>query len=200
MNSPSFFDADEQTFTWHRPGRPSAKSGLAPWTAAHEFRSMDAERKSESQCLGVPRVHLTGAYEMKTALVRITLLFIILAVGARAQTNQGSIAGTVFDPSGAVVGGAKVTAVSSETGARYEVLSSDAGSYTFPHLNIGVYDVTVSAAGFKVATLKGVVVEIGTTSSLDVKLVTGASSETITVDADTPRIQTESSEIGTVVG
>ena len=137
---------------------------------------------------------------MKTALVRITLLFIILAVGAQAQTNQGSIAGTVFDPSGAVVGGAKVSAVSSETGARYEVLSSEAGSYTFPHLNIGVYDVTVSAVGFKVATLKGVVVEIGTTSSLDVKLVTGASSETIIVDADTPRIQTESSEIGTVVG
>jgi hypothetical protein len=137
---------------------------------------------------------------MKSMLIRVTLLFVFLAAGVQAQTNQGSIAGTVFDASGAVVTGAKVVAVSPSTGARYEMVSSAAGSYTFPLLNVGIYDVTVSVTGFKVAALKGVVVEIGTTSSLDIKLAAGSTTETVVVDADAPRVQTESSEIGTVVG
>lgn len=137
---------------------------------------------------------------MKLFLVRVILLFVVFAAGLQAQTNQGSIAGTVFDPSGAVVTGAKVVAVSPDTGARYEVVSSDAGNYIFPHLNVGIYDVTVNVTGFKVATLKGVVVQIGTTSSLDIRLAAGSNTETVIVDADAPRVQTESSEIGTVVG
>ncbi len=136
---------------------------------------------------------------MKAILVRMTLLFVVFAAGVQAQTNQGSIAGTVFDPSGAVVAGAKVAAVSPDTGARYEVASSAAGYFVFPHLNIGTYDVSVSSAGFKTATYKGVVVQVGTISPLDAKLEAGAITQIITVDADAPRLQTESSEIGTVV-
>src|SRR6266700_920079 len=146
-----------------------------------------------------PKVQLTGAYKMKAILVRMTLLFVVFAAGVQAQTNQGSIAGTVFDPSGAVVAGAKVAAVSPDTGARYEVASSAAGYFVFPHLNIGTYDVSVSSAGFKTATYKGVVVQVGTISPLDAKLEAGAITQIITVDADAPRLQTESSEIGTVV-
>ena len=136
---------------------------------------------------------------MKALLVRVTLLFVLFAVGVQAQSNQGSISGTVFDPSGAVVAGAKVTAVSPDTGARYEVVSSDAGYFVFPHMNTGSYDVSVSAGGFKTATYKGVVVQVGTVSALDTKLAAGVVTETITVDADAPRLQTESSEIGTVI-
>ncbi|TMI28480.1 carboxypeptidase regulatory-like domain-containing protein [Candidatus Bathyarchaeota archaeon] len=136
---------------------------------------------------------------MKALLARVTFLFVMFAAGVQAQTNQGSIAGTVFDPSGAVVAGAKITALSTDTGARYEVASSDAGYFVFPHLNVGTYDVTVGAAGFKTATYKGVVVQVGTISALDAKLEAGAVTQIITVDADAPRLQTESSEIGTVV-
>lgn len=136
---------------------------------------------------------------MKSRLALLAILFLSVVVAVHAQSNQGAIAGTILDPSGAVVAGAKVTAISSESGAKYEVASSDAGYYTFAHLNIGTYDVTVSVTGFKVANLKGVVVQISTTSSLDINLVQGSTSETVTVDADTPRVQTESSEIGTVI-
>jgi hypothetical protein len=136
---------------------------------------------------------------MKALLARVTFLFLMFAVGVQAQTNQGSIAGTVFDPSGAVVAGAKVTAVSPDTGARYEVASSAAGYFVFPHMNTGAYDVTVGAAGFKTATYKGVVVQVGTISALDTKLEAGAVTQIVTVEADAPRLQTESSEIGTVV-
>jgi hypothetical protein len=136
---------------------------------------------------------------MKALLVRVTLLFVVLTAGVRAQSNQGSIAGTVFDPSGATVAGAKVTAASNETGAKYEAVSSDAGYFVFPHLNTGSYDVSISSAGFKTAAYKGVVVQVGTISALDAKLEAGAVTEIITVDADAPRLQTESSEIGTVI-
>ena len=132
-------------------------------------------------------------------MLRFILLFVGIATAVGAQSNQGSIAGTVFDPSGATVAGAKVTAVSTEAGTKYEAVTSEAGFYTFPHMNIGVYDVTANFAGFKVAALKGVVVQISTTSSLDIHLVQGSNSETVIVDADTPRVQTESSEVGTVV-
>jgi len=136
---------------------------------------------------------------MKALLVRLTLLFVMLTAGVRAQSNQGSIAGTVFDPSGATVAGARIIAASSETGAKYEAVSSDAGYFVFPHLNTGSYDVSVSSAGFKTATYKGVVVQVGTISPLDARLSAGAVTEIITVDADAPRLQTESSEIGTVI-
>jgi Carboxypeptidase regulatory-like domain len=128
------------------------------------------------------------------------LLVAFLASIATAQTNQGSIAGNVTDPSGALVSNAKITAKSVNTGAIYETVSSSSGGYRFPNVNIGTYDVTVSAPGFKTATLNGVLVQTATTAALDVKLQTGTITENVTVNADVPTVQTESSDIGTVVG
>jgi len=118
---------------------------------------------------------------------------------ATAQTNQGSIAGNVTDPSGALVSGAKITAKNVNTGATYETVSTSSGGYRLPNVNIGTYDLTVSSQGFKTATLTGVVVQTATTAALDVKLQTGTITENVTVVADVPTIQTESSDIGTVV-
>ena len=140
-------------------------------------------------------------------LVRSTIIGLMLFVGialicaqsARAQTNQGAIAGNVLDASGAVVPNAKIVATNTTTGAKYETVSTSAGAYRFPNLTVGPYDITVTASGFKVATLRGVIVEVATTASLDVKLTAGSVNETVTVAADTPTIQTETSEIGTVI-
>jgi hypothetical protein len=118
---------------------------------------------------------------------------------ADAQTNQGAIAGNVLDSSGAVVANVKIVATNAATGATYETVSSSAGAYRFPNLTVGTYDLTATASGFKVATLHGELVEVATTASLDIKLVTGSVNETVVVNADTPRIQTETAEIGTVV-
>jgi hypothetical protein len=138
---------------------------------------------------------------MRNVVIGLLLLGIALtcALSARAQTNQGAIAGNVLDSSGAVVPNVKIVATDTATGAKYETVSSSAGAYRFPNLTVGPYDLTATAAGFKVATLHGVVVEVATTASLDIKLTTGSVTETVTVNADTPKIQTESAEIGTVV-
>ncbi|MFY9802650.1 MAG: carboxypeptidase-like regulatory domain-containing protein [Candidatus Acidiferrales bacterium] len=132
-------------------------------------------------------------------LMLLVGLALVCAQSARAQTNQGAIAGNVLDASGAVVPNVKIVATNTTTGATYQTVSTSAGAYRFPNLTVGPYDITAKGSGFKVATLHGVIVEVATTASLDIKLAAGSVNETVTVNADTPRIQTETSEIGTVV-
>jgi hypothetical protein len=132
----------------------------------------------------------------------VMLVFAFALGGAatlQAQTNQGSIAGNVLDPSGALVSNAKIVATNVATGAVYDTVSSSAGAYRFPNLTIGTYNVTVTATGFKTATLKGVIVQVASVAALDVTLATGSINETVVVNAEAPKIQTESNEIGTVV-
>src|SRR3984957_12259138 len=136
---------------------------------------------------------------MAVAALAALLMLLACSMPANAQTNQGSISGNVLDPSGAVVQNVKVVAKSTTTGATYETVSSTAGTYRFPNLNIGSYDLTATATGFKVATLKGVIVEVASTKSLDINLVAGSVTETVVVNSGTQTVQTETSEMGTVV-
>jgi len=128
----------------------------------------------------------------------IVALFVSFGI-ASAQTNQGSIAGNVQDASGALVPGANVTAKGVGTGTTYQTISSSAGAYVFPNVQIGNYDVTATAPGFKSAQITGVVVQVGTTSSINITLETGQVNETVTVTGDAPTVETETSDIGTVV-
>jgi hypothetical protein len=126
--------------------------------------------------------------------------FVFIATGtALAQSDRGAIAGTVLDSSGAVIQGASVTATGANTGAVYKTTSTDTGAYRIPDMQVGVYNLTVTAAGFKTSEQKGLVVQINTTSSLDITLQPGAVTDTLTVLADVPTLQTETSDIGTVV-
>jgi hypothetical protein len=127
------------------------------------------------------------------------LAALTLSVTAVGQANQGSIAGTVTDPSGAVVVAAKVTAKETSRGTTYQTVSTSAGTYRFPNVNIGTYDLTVNVTGFKTATLKGVEVQVATTAALDIRLAAGTINEIVVVNADAPSVQSESSDVGTVV-
>jgi hypothetical protein len=154
------------------------------------------------QCLGGADMYLQQGFTAKalesgllTALAIFTLS--LLAAG---QANQGSIAGVVQDSTGAVVANAKLTATEKSTGTVYHTVSTTSGSYRFPNVRIGTYDLTVSAPGFKSPTLTGIVVQIATTAAVDIKLSAGGANETIVVQADAPTLQSESSDIGTVVG
>src|SRR5580704_3220977 len=143
---------------------------------------------------------LQGFANRVSGALAVLIALSFLSPLVNGQENQGSIAGNVVDPTGAVVVGAKLTAKGEATGTMYQAVSSSAGSYRFPNVNIGTYDITVSATGFKTTTLTGVLVQVATTSALDVKLATGAVSESIVVNAEAPTVQSESSDIGTVVG
>ncbi len=139
---------------------------------------------------------------MRTLIGRSCLLVSavsLLCLVALAQTNEGSIAGNVLDQSGAVVPGATVTAKNTATGNTYTTTTTSSGSFTFPSVTLGTYDVTVTAPGFQTSQRQGVVVQVATQSTLQITLQPGEVTQTITVNAEAPTIQSESADIGSVV-
>src|SRR5882724_8379502 len=116
-----------------------------------------------------------------------------------AQSDRGSIAGTVEDSTGSVVSNAQVVAKAKESSSQYTATTGPTGGYRIPHAKVGVYTITVTAGGFKTAEKTGVEVQVNTVASLDFALTIGDVKDTVTVVADAPAIQSESSDIGTVV-
>jgi len=136
---------------------------------------------------------------LRKAFIAVAFFMLVTAGTALSQSDRGAIAGTILDSSGAIVQGAAVTATGANTGAVYKTTSTDTGAYRIPDVQVGVYNITATAAGFKTSEQQGLVVQINTTSSLDITLQPGAVTETLTVLADMPTLQTETSDIGTVV-
>jgi hypothetical protein len=133
-------------------------------------------------------------------LIAAAVFVLITAGSALSQSDGGAIVGSILDSSGGAIEGAAITATGVETGTVYQTTSTSTGAYRFPNLALGHYNISVTAKGFKVSTATGVEVQINSTSSLDITLQPGDVKETMTVVADAPRIQTESSEMGTVIG
>jgi hypothetical protein len=130
-----------------------------------------------------------------------TLAFFLLfsAAGLRAQTTNGSIQGTVTDPSGALVGSANVTGRNLDTGLSVATVSSDAGLYSLANLPPGRYSVTVEGPNMKNYVREGVTVQTGSTVSLDIQMQLGGVSENVTVSADASQLETATSDIGATV-
>ncbi len=123
----------------------------------------------------------------------VVLLFTSLAL---AQSFRGTIQGTVTDSSGASVPGAQVKVVSAETGLTRTVVTTDDGVYSAAELPPGTYSVTISKAGFRTATLKGVDVSVSAVSRANISLTPGEIKESVEVNADLPLIETTSNTMG----
>src|SRR4051812_5782099 len=126
-------------------------------------------------------------------------LFATFATALFAQSNRGGITGTIFDPEGALVPGAKVTLINLGTNQRTEVVSSGSGSYNFVSLEPVLYRVTVGAAGFKETSVDNIKVDTATVATVNITLVTGSVSSEITVQADTAAVNTESGTTGSTI-
>jgi hypothetical protein len=131
--------------------------------------------------------------------IAVAFFVLVNASTTQSQSDRGTIAGTILDSSGAIVQGAAVTATGANTGAVYKTTSTDSGAYRIPDMQVGVYSITVTAPGFKTSEKSGFVLQINTTAILDITLEAGAVTDTLTVLADAPTLQTETSDIGTVV-
>ena len=116
-----------------------------------------------------------------------------------AQSASGQLSGDITDSTGAVIPGANIDARNSETGAESKTVSSSSGHYIFPGLPIGTYQVTVVQPGFQTTVRTGVLVQIGSTAILPITLDPGSVSTTVSVVANGLTLQTESSDVGTVV-
>ena len=130
----------------------------------------------------------------------VMLLVMISRTPVQAQVGTGSITGTVTDNTGAVVVGASVTVTSAETGIATHLVSNTDGRYVAPDLNVGAYNITVQAKGFKAEKHVGVVVLVGRQMVVDFSLTVGEQSETITVQGEASQVETATSEISAQVG
>ncbi|MGC8794603.1 MAG: TonB-dependent receptor domain-containing protein, partial [Bryobacteraceae bacterium] len=109
------------------------------------------------------------------------------------------ITGSVTDPSGAVIPGAKVVARNEATGVSYETATSSAGTYVLDALPPGVYTVTVSQAGFQTFTSTGNTLSVGVPLVVNVTLKVGAMTEVVQVEATAARLETTHAMVSDVV-
>jgi hypothetical protein len=130
----------------------------------------------------------------------------VLAVGVifgvlplQAQVDTGSITGTVTDPSGAVVNGAKVTLTNEGTAAALAVTTGSDGSYTFSPVKIGSYKIEATAQGFKTINQSNIVVNVSANVLVNLKLQTGSVTETVEVTSSVPVLQTQDASVGQVM-
>src|SRR6184192_4325913 len=131
--------------------------------------------------------------------IAAALFLLAAATPGFSQSDRGTIAGTVLDSSGGAVTGASVTATDTATNTVYTATTGPTGGYRLFDLRVSTYNVSISANGFKKVQKTGIVVQVNTTSAVDFLLEPGAVTETLTVEANAPGIQTESSDIGTIV-
>jgi hypothetical protein len=125
----------------------------------------------------------------------LTLSIFLFASGAFAQGDRGTITGTISDPAGAVVANAAIEAHHVETGTSYQGASTNTGNYTLAQLPVGTYEVSVTVPGFKKFVRSGLTVQVAATVRVDIVLEVGATTESVTVQADAALLKTESGEL-----
>jgi hypothetical protein len=125
----------------------------------------------------------------------LTGVLLTAAFSAFAQSDRGTITGTVSDPAGAVVAAAAVEARNIATGAVYPVATSATGNYTIAQLPAGTYELTVTVMGFKKFVRTGIVVEVAGTVRIDAALEVGSATESVTITAEAPMLKTEGGEV-----
>src|SRR5579864_5509029 len=126
-------------------------------------------------------------------------IFFVLLISSPllAQTFRGTILGTVTDPQGAVVAGAKVTVRNVNTGLERTTQTSSDGSYSVPELPTGTYTVTVTQSGFQTSSITNIAVDVAAEKRVDVMLKAGQVSETVEVSGETlPIVETTTDTLG----
>ncbi len=129
----------------------------------------------------------------------ITCLIMASGISLKAQTVYGSMAGTITDPSGAVVPGASITLTNIGTTEKRSMVSEATGNYRFVNLGPGRYRIDVEKAGFKHFTRDNILVEVQAALRIDVSMQVGQVAEVVEVSSASPLLQTESGTLSQVV-
>jgi len=133
-------------------------------------------------------------------LVAAGVSLLWLACNVALGSVTGRIAGTVKDPTGAVVPGVTVTVVNTETGLRQTTRTDSQGSYAFPALPVGHYDVEIRQPGFRAYKQTGVTLDVNTSLLVDVSLQLGVEMQQVTVSAVSAQVETTNTQIGELIG
>ena len=132
---------------------------------------------------------------------RCTILVLVLlaATPLWPQTNKGSISGTIFDPSGAVLPGVTLTITNIGTGHKIVVQTTDKGAYTVPNLDPVDYRIEAEAPGFKKTTMDRVKVDTATPVTVNLTMEIGTRSDVVQVTATVPLLNAESGAVAQTI-
>src|SRR5246127_5577232 len=132
---------------------------------------------------------------------QMLLLLCLLAGTARLGSAQSTatLQGTVNDPSGNPIPGAKVVARNQGTGVESQTVADNAGQFLFPSLPIGVYRVEISSPGFEAVALTELKLEVATTVTRSVELKVGKTTTMVEVEATLPVVEVSTSSMGEVI-
>ena len=120
-------------------------------------------------------------------------------IRASAQEVTATINGTITDPAGKVVTNADVTATDLDRGTVWPTKTNGEGAYNLTRLPVGRYELRITAPGFRSAVQSPIELQLNQIAAVNVQLAVGQTSETVTVTSEAPLLQTESTEVGTII-
>src|SRR5262249_14415530 len=115
------------------------------------------------------------------------------------QKITATISGAVYDSSGAVIPGARITILNKGTGITRTLQADPQGRYDAPDLRLGSYEVQVEAPGFQREIRTGVTLTVGQHTVINITLTPGSVAESVTVAGEAPMVETATSEVGVLV-
>jgi hypothetical protein len=125
---------------------------------------------------------------------RVQVAFFLLSWSLLAQSNRGTITGTVSDAQGALIPGVQVVLTNSETGAKSDTVTTGTGNYSLLQLPVGTYTLVVEQKGFNKYEQTNVQVQVAVTTRVDVVLKVGSATESVTVTSESTLLKTENAE------
>ncbi|MGA7048429.1 MAG: carboxypeptidase regulatory-like domain-containing protein, partial [Candidatus Sulfotelmatobacter sp.] len=134
-----------------------------------------------------------------TAVCLVVAIFLVVPLLLPAQGTGGRILGRVADPTGALLGGVKVTAINQATGVGRDTQTSDSGDYVFPDLPVGTYTLSFELAGFKKDVRKSISLDVNQVITLNMAMQLGEAQEVVDVTSEAPLVDTTSTQLGAVV-
>ncbi len=133
------------------------------------------------------------------AVVIATFLMLMGAPFVGAQSTGGRIRGTVTDPSGGAISGARVILINEATNASRQAERGFNGDYLFLEVPGGSYEIDVTVEGFKKHVRKGIALDLSQVLSVDIALQLGGATETVEVTGAPPVVDTTSTQLGAVM-
>jgi carboxypeptidase family protein len=144
----------------------------------------------------------SGGFGNRWSIFLISGLSLLISFGStlRAQLPTATVSGVVRDSSGAVIPNATVTASNLDTGLSRGTKSSNDGSYRLPALPVGSYEVRAEQSGFQTQVQSGLTITVGQEAVTNFTLTVGAVTETVSVTAEAPLVNTTSGSLSGLVG
>jgi len=134
---------------------------------------------------------------MRRLVIVVCLIQFFLAGALLAQSNRATITGTVTDSTGAIAPNVTVTATNVDTGVSTATVTNDDGIYVIPNLPPGKYAVEFKKDGFETVNEPNIILESTQVAQLNSKLAVGATTQSVTVNAEAPVLDKETESIGT---